>query len=489
MGIKLIFSDYFDIEEEVLDNYGALNMCLDAYLPLFIDPFLLFASDKPEYQNEHAKIVGHLVYLRDLALTEGKSANIELFKFPEVEQNWLGLCKYGNKGKGLGKKFALSAISAFTGFYRDFGNEDITSSSHIEKLTLVSAGIGKDFISDFTTNLMLEYLLEYTQRFALEHLEPHQRKKFRVRCSFDQTLGMWMPKEFELPYLYRESDGDFLLLTPLDILSKDEAFICHSDMVHSFRNITNSIGNSQLRDSINSYFHTNLPFDAKKTERTQVIEDTINKYPEILDYYIRLKEGKKAESQRLSAEKIKQITQEMISVLGVLCNRMLESKAEFFDVKPNSYQEALKRAQYLKDVIENNDGYRVFYHNGKPIAKEDTVQRIFRLTWYASPFDVNSEVNNGRGPADYKVSFGSGDSTIVEFKLGSSSSLKANLKNQTEIYKKASKSIRDIKVILCYKQDDIHRTRRILKALTGDENPENVIIIDGTKKTSASKVV
>lgn len=488
MGVKLVFSEYFDLDEDVLTEFGALNMCLDADLPLFIDPFLLFASEKAAYQNEHEKIVSHLVYLRDLAISDGDTANINLFKFPEVEQNWLGLCKYGNKGKGLGKKFATTAIEAFNGFYKDFGDENITDSAHIEKLTLVSSGIGKDFISDFATNLMLEYLLEYSQEFALTHLEPAQRKKFNVRCHFNKDLGIWMPKEFELPYLYRERNGDFLLLTPLDILSKDDAFICHSDLVTNFRSITNSIGNSQLRESINSFFHKNLPFNAKKAERTQVIERTIRAYPELLDYYIKLKENKKEQSITLSEEKIKKITDEMIGVLGVLCNKMLEEKREFFNVKPDSYSEALERAHYLKDVIENNDGYRVFYHDGKAIAKEDTVQRIFRLTWYASPFDVNAEVNNGRGPADYKVSFGSGDSTIVEFKLASSSSLKANLKHQTEIYKKASKSIRDIKVILCYTAHEIFKVRRVLKGL-GEEFPENVVVIDATRKTSASKVV
>jgi hypothetical protein len=55
----------------------------------------------------------------------------------------------------------------------------------------------------------------------------------------------------------------------------------------------------------------------------------------------------------------------------------------------------LKRVIYLKEFIENNDGYRIFYHNGKT-ASEETIQRIFRLTWISSPYDVNSEVNNGR---------------------------------------------------------------------------------------------
>ncbi|MGB5033962.1 MAG: hypothetical protein WBO76_17695 [Saprospiraceae bacterium] len=141
---------------------------------------------------------------------------------------------------------------------------------------------------------------------------------------------------------------------------------------------------------------------------------------------------------------------------------------------------------FLKDVIENNDGYRIFYDGTKPIAKEDTIQRIFRLTWYASPFDVNSEVNNGRGPADYKVSYGSGDSTIVEFKLANSSSLKRNLMNQTDIYKVAAKSSSDISVVLCYTDNDKRKVNKILKELKR-EGHENIVVIDGTPKVSASK--
>ena len=100
---------------------------------------------------------------------------------------------------------------------------------------------------------------------------------------------------------------------------------------------------------------------------------------------------------------------------------------------------------------------------------------------------MNSEVNNGRGPADYKISCGDRDSTIVEFKLGRSSSLEKNLLNQTEIYKKASRSISDIKVILCYTKTEIEKVARVLKRIN-QENTENVIVIDATSKESASKV-
>ncbi len=484
MSIRLLFSEYFEVDESLLDSYGALNICIDSDLPVFIDPFLLFASKKAEYVELHEQIIKHLINLKEFA-ADNANINLKLFQFPEVKQNWLGFCKWGNNGKGLGPKFARDLIEAFSGFYSNFGQETVSSSSHIEKLTLVGAGIGRDFISDFSTNLIFEYLLEYTQTFALKHLRADQRKEFSVRCRFDQELMLWVPKSFVLPYFYLE-DGDFVLLTPIDILTKDEAFICHSDLTSQFKKITNALQNISLRDAINNYFHKKLPTSPKKEDMDRAISATIQKYPEILDYYIQHKENLKESASKLSAEKIEKIKRELITTLSEFC-KAVNDNSNFFNIKPSSYDAALQRTKYLKDVIENNDGYKMFYKNGKAIASEETIQRVFRLTWFATSFSVDSEVNNGRGPADYKISYGERDSTIVEFKLAGSSSLKKNLLNQTEIYKKASKSINDIKVILCYTQSEISKVIRILKSIN-QENAENIIIIDATRKVSASKV-
>ena len=73
---------------------------------------------------------------------------------------------------------------------------------------------------------------------------------------------------------------------------------------------------------------------------------------------------------------------------------------------------------FLKNVIENKDGYRIFYYKGEAIKKEADVQIMFRLTWYAAPEDVTREANEGRGPVDFKISAGALDKTLVEFKLG-----------------------------------------------------------------------
>lgn len=486
-NFKLLFSDYFDINQSIMDEYGALNICLSADMPLFIDPFLLFASEDEEYKKLHAGLIDHLLILKEIAIQDKESGvNNSLFRFPEIKQNWLGVSKFGNEGHGLGKDFAKKVIKSFNGFYNSFGEEEISSETHIEKLTILNPGIGRDFISDFTTNLIYDYLLRYTEAFSLKYLAPNQIKEFSINSIFDKRFKRWMPKKYQLPYLYLEDKGDFILLTPLDILSKDNSAINNSEFYSNFTTVANAIKNVDLRNSINEYFRSLLPEKPTQKDRTFAINKTANKYPQIIDYYIKSKEDNKDTVTKLTKDKIKKLTSELNEALASLGDILFEN-SDFYKIIPNSYDEALKRVQFLKDVIENNDGYRVFYNDGVAIAKEDTIQRIFRLTWYATPFDVNAEVNNGRGPADYKVSFGGEDSTIVEFKLGKSSSLTRNLANQTDIYKKASKSANDIKVILCYTEGEIKAVERTLNKLELIDQ-ENIVIINASPKKSASVV-
>ena len=103
--------------------------------------------------------------------------------------------------------------------------------------------------------------------------------------------------------------------------------------------------------------------------------------------------------------------------------------------------------------------------------------------------DVNREVNNGRGPVDYKISEGSLDMTLVEFKLARNTKLKANLQNQVPIYEKANDTSSSITVILYFTDSEWTRVKKIMKDLKID-NIKNVILIDGRSdnKPSASTV-
>jgi hypothetical protein len=85
----------------------------------------------------------------------------------------------------------------------------------------------------------------------------------------------------------------------------------------------------------------------------------------------------------------------------------------------------MKRIIYLKHVIEDQGGQRLFYVNGRPVQREVDLHVMFRLTWFANSadLDLNAEVNNGRGPVDFKVSKGKKNSALVEFKLAKNTSL------------------------------------------------------------------
>ena len=171
-SVNIYFSDYFGVDPVDLADFGAFDVSLVNDLPLFVDPFLLFNSEKEEYRSLHDEILRYMRFLKELA-SEGEISDALLdawFKFPEVKQNWFGYSLKGNSGRGLGEKFALALDRGFRTVFRDFGQETVTRSSHLEKLTLLHQGVGRDNISDFTTNLIKGFLAAYTQEFAKDYI-------------------------------------------------------------------------------------------------------------------------------------------------------------------------------------------------------------------------------------------------------------------------------------------------------------------------------
>ena len=101
---RIYFTDFFGVSPDKLEKYGAFNVSCIVDLPLFIDPFLLFTSNKPEYQTLHDGIVRYLAFLRDRSIKGGVTDGLlkAWHCFPEVKQNRLGFCLTSNNGRGLG---------------------------------------------------------------------------------------------------------------------------------------------------------------------------------------------------------------------------------------------------------------------------------------------------------------------------------------------------------------------------------------------------
>ena len=59
----MFFSERFQISSELLKEYGAVDISLVCDIPLFIDPMLIFNSEKEIYKNLHKSIIRYFHFL------------------------------------------------------------------------------------------------------------------------------------------------------------------------------------------------------------------------------------------------------------------------------------------------------------------------------------------------------------------------------------------------------------------------------------------
>lgn len=488
------FSSYFNISKSALAEYGALDISLLFDMPLFIDPMLIFSSDKPEYNKLHESIIRYFHFLATATVDMQFQNCRQWFLFPEIPNNWLGFSVHGNKGHAFGEDFAsfLHKNIAFI-----FSTENITKGFHFEKVTLLNKGDGRDKISDLTLNLILDFICTYTENFAISYIDESQRKDFRVdKAIFDYNTKSFVPKTYNLPFIYDENGiPEYVLLTPTDLLRADDVAVNKRDMLKNFNNIVASIDNAALRAYVNNYISEEVhEFEAQRLKdhktvnessrdkvKLQAFEQLLEKFPVLYDYYIKLKEEnpESANSDSSFILSFMDKTEEIIRDFP-------EYEASNSTIAKN---EAISRVKYLKHCIEDCDGYKLLYdENGKPVGDEKTLQRIFHFVWYKSICKISAETNNGRGPADFVVSIGAEDQCVIEFKLASNSKL-SKVFDQSEVYKKAHGAKHCIQVIFYFDEKELNKIDRLLlESGKNNERDRTIFIIDCMKKLSASKI-
>ena len=485
-NIAIHFSDFFDLKNNELKQYGAFDVSLTFDVPVFIDPFRLYASDKPEYNQLHDQIIDYLRFLRDRCLrrtTVTKGELREYFSFPEVKNTFMGFCKSGNTGSGLGVKFAKALRDNLTKIL--FGEEQISEKSHLEKLCIICDGVGRDCISDFTTNLILDYLAQYTEQFAHQCLQPNQCATFDIQHAvFDFKKGVWTSRKYYLP-LWKQS---YVLLVPTDLLTKDDTWISKEGLLKTIRHLPDTVGNEVLKDRLARLLAEIVD------ERKQYSQKTINKKlrefwqsnPEIIDWYIKQQEDDKVTAMAVLDARVAETEQLFVESVNAIAQKL--ALLGFYDTTVSSIEEARSRALFFKHCIEDNDGYQIFYSNNNKKISESQLQLAFRMVWYGTDKDVNREPNNGRGPVDYKVSKGCHDQCLVEFKLASNPKLEANLQHQLDVYKTANNTNAGIFIIVYANETERLRMEEILRRLGLYDSPDVITIDASPNKVSASKV-
>ena len=499
----MFFSEYYGISNSVIDEYGAVDISFVCDIPLFIDPMLIFNSEKEEYKKLHKDIVKYFHFLYQKATSGLQEKELKAwFEFNEVPNNWLGYSMYGNKGAALGKKYAHFLYDNIR-FATNTNN--ISKSSHIENIMLLYEGSGKDKISDLVVNLIKGFLCSYTEKFAKKYIDSKFLMKTNVeRIEFNYDTESFMSKEYTLPYIINEKGKkEYVLLTPKDILREDEPAINRKSFLDSYDEIRLAIDNEVLRTYVNNYFSKAvLKYEEhqrknkkkvneksiKRIER-QAFTELIGEYPELYDYYIKIVEDNP--EQVNSNAKI-----ERDSELRKLCDNskkivelIIKSGYTIYE-ELSAREEAKRRIKEFKHLIEDCDGYKNLYYKGEQIALEKELQRLFRFVWVDTTFKVDSEPNNGRGQADFIVSKGKYNQNVIEFKLASNNSLD-HVFTQVEIYEAANCSEGSLIVIFFFTMQEEIFARNIIKR-AGYENmiDESIFLIDCRKdnKKSASIV-
>ena len=98
----MFFSEKFQVSSDLIKDYGAVDISLVCDIPLFIDPMLIFNSEKNVYKELHNQIIRyfHFLYMKAEQGLSKKEINA-WFNFSEVPNNWLGYALVGNKGLAL----------------------------------------------------------------------------------------------------------------------------------------------------------------------------------------------------------------------------------------------------------------------------------------------------------------------------------------------------------------------------------------------------
>ena len=499
----MFFSEYYDIDSSIIEEYGAVDISFVCDIPLFIDPMLIFNSEKQEYKILHKEIIKYFHFLHKKAKSGLNRKELKAwFEFNEVPNNWLGYSLVGNKGAALGKKYAEFLYDNISFAINTNG---ISKSDHIEKIMLLYDGSGKDKISDLTVNLIKDFLCTYTETFAKKYISPDKRIKVAVeRAKFNYDTESFISKEYDLPYIINEKGKkEYVLLTPIDILREDEPAINRQNFMKSYENIRMVIDNSSLRTYVNNYlgkavleYEENQRRNNKKINERSVknIEkkaflELIKEYPELYDYYIKYVENN---SNQIMLDAEKEYYQEIEKYFKNSKDLvdLIRNDGYKINEKLSAREEAIRRIKEFKHIIEDCDGYKNLYFKGQQIVKEKELQRLFRFVWVDTTFKVDAEANNGRGQTDFIVSKGQFNQNIIEFKLASNKTL-GHVFEQVEIYEAANSSKKSLIVIFYFTEEEqLFAEREITKAGHEKEIGESIFLIDCRmdNKTSASKV-
>ena len=467
-----LFSAYFGVPSRSLATAGLIDPFLDVDVPLFVDPVLLDkSSNKTINTTAIARFRTHFeILVRLLAIS--KSENDAAWKgarrqldLREPPENGLG---YGGSGRsGSSRPEDLREVILRT------SKEIITlGASDPEMISLMGffeEDVGPDTISDMTTTVIMDDLAAITEAFCQANGVP--------LFSFNVCANHKLPK-----FIDPKGRAVPIVLVPVDIVRELPIANDWSDIERA------AMENARIRDRVNQFLGNIIKptvVDRKRALRRAALGS-----PADFDFFLAsVKANVSNYDPNLDALGYYRLK----AIIANGFPNLKQALAYNLDLGPNEIMRVVKDsiAQFKRHVEAGNLWEELWVGN-KP-KKERASQLIYYaiadVFCKANDVDISPEANMGGGPIDFKFSRGYQARVLVEMKR-SGGTVVHGYEKQLEFYKSASQTEFGVFVIIDYgdlgnKLNEITRIRD--ERLKKGERASDIVVIDATRKASASK--
>ncbi|HKU16427.1 MAG TPA: hypothetical protein VJQ52_18700 [Steroidobacteraceae bacterium] len=472
------FSEHFGISKTLLKRRGAFDPVVNADTPLFIDPFLLEESKHPEMQAAYGDWETHftnLIKLLSASQAKGDAAWKAADKMLGV-QEFKGTCLgygAGIAGNAIGKGPIRARLLKTAKEIVDLGVND---PAIFPLLALFEDDVGPDRISDLTTRVIGPRLGEFTER-VLKGLQI-PRQKFDISGQ-----------SFLLPVNPKVNDRGGrplpVVLVPNDVL-RDLPIATDWDDIERV-----TWENEQLRKRVNAAVGDlwgRQSRESKQNNRAAYLHDRDAFDALLAAIHAIPKQAYDEAGDPSGLIKWLETGRAIAAALPLALKLKARTPAGVKDVVEQI-------VEHFKHIIEDRDVWKSLYGPNGAVLHEHYAQRLFLVTSLsyckANNVDISPETNPGGGPVDFKLSQGFADKVVVEMKLSSNPKLDHGYTKQLERYKRGEATSQGYYVIIHVgvgqRQVDLVLKREI--AARKEKQPYSpVIVIDGTKKRSASKL-
>ena len=238
-----LFSQVFNLHKSQ-HELDFVDIPVDGDILLFVDPYAISQRVDDWSKKCNRAIISFFQRVIDAIISGNIISARELLRhLHEPNETRLGFSSKEPQGAGLGKyqsEQLLNALTDSTAVRTGFIN-------YLEEAEILIDGVGRDKISDLSTNIIRKYLAEYTKEQCTLHNIPIRNVPLNPFYSVED--GNWISDYFELPI----AEGKPVLLVPKIIVRYDPAYNYQNyyhDIVLSFLRVENLDANSSLVNTL-----------------------------------------------------------------------------------------------------------------------------------------------------------------------------------------------------------------------------------------------